>query len=205
MDSIAQRIMNRLFRYRYFAFEDYIRRFEWSDAALGAKRSLVSSVYLAFRDGGPVARAVARYARGQLIRPLPPPQGTLDDRHHGYFVGFTKPSTCMSCSHRVEHAFGQLLGPTCDAFPYLIPQEIWRTPNGHTDWYPGDRGYRYTPMTPTDYARSTALNQEGYMAWRDRVIRQNDQTLAKWRRERVDWIAAGAPDSREIRNDWIWY
>lgn len=36
-----------------------------------------------------------------------------------------------------------VIRPTCNAFPYKIPDEIWYEKNPHTEPYPGDQGIRF--------------------------------------------------------------
>lgn len=59
---------------------------------------------------------------------------------------------CHRCRHfrKVEFDLGGIREgklfrprPTCNAFPYKIPDEIWHEQNDHTMPYPGDQGIQF--------------------------------------------------------------
>lgn len=59
---------------------------------------------------------------------------------------------CHRCRHYRKVEFdegmsetGRLIHPrpTCNAFPYKIPDEIWYEQNDHTMPYPGDQGIQF--------------------------------------------------------------
>lgn len=46
---------------------------------------------------------------------------------------------CWTCKHK------HLTGPTCEAFPEKIPDEILTGEHQHREPYPGDNGIQYEP------------------------------------------------------------
>jgi len=87
----------------------------------------------------------------------------------------------------------------------MIPPELGKVANGHHEWYPGDRGYRYAPITPAELAAQLAARDSGYTQERLRVRDERRQLIKKWQAERDAWIAAGAPERHPRYPDWIWY
>lgn len=67
---------------------------------------------------------------------------------------FTKlgSQVCSRCRHFRENRIDRReadsgpefrFRPTCNAFPYKIPDEIWYEQNDHTMPYPGDQGIQF--------------------------------------------------------------
>ena len=53
---------------------------------------------------------------------------------------------CQGCIHLV----GNLMNPTCSAFPAGIPQEILFSQVDHRKPYPDDLGIQFEPKAPKD-------------------------------------------------------
>ena len=58
---------------------------------------------------------------------------------------------CMTCKHYAAFPKKSMIGcPYCDAFPNVIPKEIWWEERDHTTAYHGDHGIHYEPAHPDD-------------------------------------------------------
>ncbi len=51
--------------------------------------------------------------------------------------------TCLPCNHFYREIYSEIDEKTCKAFPYGIPEEIWRGDNDHKKPYPGDYGIQF--------------------------------------------------------------
>jgi hypothetical protein len=79
------------------------------------------------------------------------PKEALEGRAELVFLS----RVCVHCRHlRLED--GARLR-TCDAFPDLIPAEIWVGDVDHRQPYPGDHGIQFEEMTEADEAALEAM------------------------------------------------
>lgn len=148
-------------------------------------------------------RIWSRFPRSLMQRPVSSGPDSLDDRH--MYQSARSSPTCDECFHRIGYRTDSLSQQAnCQAFPFLIPREIWDYPNSHDRWFPGDRGYRFRPMTPADREAHDRLRTR---RWTE-VGTQKLEILRRWQEESELARQGVEPFARWLAPrdaGWIWY
>lgn len=179
------------------------RNRDWAKTARHSDQQALVAIYLVLRTRGRLSRFLATRVRAHLRRPAHLGAITIDESDMYYRK--TSP-TCSSCLHRIgfdlRSSYPRI---NCQAFHHRIPRAIWDVENGHDDWFPGDRGYRYAPMTRSDWAIMDLTADMKYKTRGWQVNETRRLTLEAWRKQHHD-DARNMEEGEQLRaGNWIWY